>query len=198
MRLGRNEPEEIFALLPVLNSYPIREIMVHPRTGVQMYTGEPDLDIFEKCLSLSRCPVIYNGDITSLERFTALTRRFPSIGTWMVGRGLLCNPFLPAELKGIAREDVNPVASFRNFHDTLYQRFAEVRNGPGHLIATMKGYWSYFSQFFGDGDRLLKKIRKCQQADQYQRILEVFFESAVPCSSAHRAAPAAVSRPARG
>ena len=50
VRLGRKKTDEILALLPIFNRYPLDEVIVHPRTGKQMYGGEPNLDMFEKCL----------------------------------------------------------------------------------------------------------------------------------------------------
>ena len=67
MRLGRHREDEIFQLLPILNRYPLKEVIIHPRTGVQMYNGVPNLDVFEKCLTLCRHPVIYNGDIVGID-----------------------------------------------------------------------------------------------------------------------------------
>ena len=175
LRLGRNEPEEIFALLPVFNCYPVKELILHPRTGEQMYTGDVDLDSFEKCLGLSRCPVVYNGDIASRQMFEVLRRRFPTIETWMIGRGLIANPFLPAEIKGDMPDDFDRVAHFKRFHDTLFERFAEIRQGPAHLVDAMKGYWGYFYQSFENGAHILKKIRKTQKADHYHDLVEQFF-----------------------
>ena len=175
-RLGRHRPEEIYALLPVFNRYPIKELILHPRTGIQMYTGHPDLDTFEKCLPLCRCPVIYNGDINTKTHFGRLQGRFPTISTWMIGRGALSNPFLPSLIKGLC-DNENWIEKFRQFHDTLYQRYALVRQGPAHLVDSMKGYWAYFAGSFAKGEQVLKKIRKAKDTVQYQQIVDHFFET---------------------
>ena len=69
MRLGRYDHREIFTLMPVLNRYPLDEITIHPRTGVQMYEGTVDLDTFEEACAMCDHPVVYNGDIRSLGDF---------------------------------------------------------------------------------------------------------------------------------
>ena len=43
-RLGRRHINEIFKLMPIFNQYPLEEIIIHPRTGKQMYDGKTDLD----------------------------------------------------------------------------------------------------------------------------------------------------------
>lgn len=176
-RLGRHGPDEIFTLLPVFNRYPIEELILHPRTGVQMYAGRPDLDTFEKCLPLCRCPLTYNGDIESKTDFDRLQMRFPAITTWMIGRGILSNPFLPAIIKGLNGGTVNWVERFRQFHDALYERYARVRHGPAHLVDSMKGYWNYFAASFTRGGRVLKQVRKADIPARYEQIVAHFFEN---------------------
>jgi tRNA-dihydrouridine synthase B len=177
VRLGRHDPEEIFALLPVFNRYPIKELIIHPRTGVQMYSGKPDVEAFARCLPQCRCPVIYNGDITSRENFEALQKRFPAIDTWMIGRGVLGDPFLPEAIKGVGHAHTDRVRRFRQFHDALFERYALVRQGPVQLANSMKGYWSYFACGFKQGERILRKIRKAQHAAQYTAVVTQFFET---------------------
>ena len=75
-RLGREHKKELFALIPVFNEYPIKELIIHPRTGKQMYEGEPDLEAFETALSMCRHPVVYNGDIRTADGFNRLSQRF--------------------------------------------------------------------------------------------------------------------------
>jgi tRNA-dihydrouridine synthase B len=176
-RLGHRHAEEILALLPLFNNYPIAELIIHPRTGVQMYTGRPDVDSFARCLPLSRCPVVYNGDINTCADFETLRGRFPTVSGWMIGRGVLGDPFLPAAIKGLANNDADRIDRFRCFHDTLYERYAQVRHGPAHLVDSMKGYWAYFAAYFPDGERILKQVRKTHSAEHYRELVERFLES---------------------
>ncbi|MEZ4602252.1 MAG: hypothetical protein R2861_02225 [Desulfobacterales bacterium] len=60
-----------------------------------MYDGVPDLDAFEAAMAMSRHPVVYNGDIRSAEDYVRLSRRFPAIHRWMIGRWAMVDPFLP-------------------------------------------------------------------------------------------------------
>ncbi|MDM8539413.1 tRNA-dihydrouridine synthase family protein, partial [Desulfobacterales bacterium HSG17] len=98
-RLGRNNADEIFDLMPVFNRYPLTELIIHPRTGIQMYEGLTDLNTFEKCVEMSNHPVVYNGDIVDIQRYQKLCSRFKTINRWMIGRGALMNPFLPDTIK---------------------------------------------------------------------------------------------------
>ncbi len=177
MRLGRYRADEIFELIPILNRYPIREIVIHPRTGIQMYEGTPHLEVFERCLELCRRPVVYNGDIADRTGFERLRKRFPQIDTWMIGRAAVADPFFCDNLKGRQwrAEEKNDI--FRAFHDALYARYAERLFGPSHILGRMKALWTYFEKSFEQGDRVRKKIHKSQKLQRYETVVNDFFDN---------------------
>ena len=177
MRLGRYRVDEIFTLIPILNRYPIREIIIHPRTGIQMYEGTPDLEVFEGCLTLCQHPVVYNGDIVDREGFECLRSRFPSITTWMIGRAAVADPFFCDTLKGRHWGVSEKNEIFRSFHDALYTRYSNRLCGPSHLLNRMKAMWAYFEKSFDQGGKVRKKINKNQKIHRYEQIVNDFFDS---------------------
>ena len=176
VRLGRKTTGEILKLLPIFNQYPLDEIIIHPRTGTQMYSGAPDLDTFEKCLELSHHRIVYNGDITDLKSFRDLSDRFKSIEKWMIGRAAVSNPFLPAIIKAGQDEFTNKVGLFKNFYEDLFEGYQQVFSGPGHLLDRMKGFWTYFSQSFENGNKIRKKIHRTHKLQRYLDIVERFYD----------------------
>lgn len=62
VRLGVDSPDDLRALLPRINRYPLAALTVHARTARQMYEGEVDRARFAEILAESANPVIYNGD----------------------------------------------------------------------------------------------------------------------------------------
>lgn len=174
MRLGRTTPDEIFKLLPVLDRYPLTQIVIHPRTARQMYGGRPDLDTFESCLALSRHRIVYNGDIVHVAGFKELQARFPKVDEWMIGRGALADPFLPAAIQTGADPGPDRVRRFKAFYDDLFDRTGERLSGPGHLLDRMKGYWTYFAAAFMGGEALAKQIHRTFQLPRYIDTVERF------------------------
>ena len=83
----------------ILDKYPIKNVAIHARIGKQLYKGGVDLDSFQHCLDASKQKLYYNGDITSVEKYKELQERFPSIDHWMIGRGLIADPFLPSMIR---------------------------------------------------------------------------------------------------
>jgi len=178
-RLGRNDVNEIFHLMPIFNRYPLTEIIIHPRTGRQMYEGETDLETFEKCLPLSAHPVVYNGDITDIDTFRTLCGRFKTINRWMIGRGALYDPFLP----GIIKKDTDIQTpntkhqTMKHFHDELFYEYSLLLAGPSHLLQRMKGFWKYFALSYEDNGKIRKKIFKTNKIRRYEELVARFFDA---------------------
>ncbi len=173
-RIGREKKEEIFKLLPIFNQYPLAELIIHPRTGVQMYNGEVDLATFEDCLPLLNIPVTYNGDILDHTSFVKLQERFKTISRWLIGRGVLSNPFLPEILRSGQENIPRPVERFKKFHDDLFEAYRAELSGPTHLVDKMKSYWLYFFRSFENGDTLLKQVKKVKTLKKYDEIVGKF------------------------
>ena len=176
IRLGRKGPNEIFQVLPVLNRFPLSEVIIHPRTASQMYSGRPDLERFSACLSLSRHPIVYNGDINCVADFRRCSERYDTVKKWMIGRGALVNPFLPEEIRGSRSPAGGRVARFRAFYQDLFEGYRKRLSGPGHLLDRMKGFWTYLALGFEGGRRLAKQIHRSKHIGQYETIVSEFFK----------------------
>jgi len=173
MRLGYESSQEIFHVLPVLEKYRLTNITIHPRIGKQLYKGEVDLKAFEECIGKSSHKIFYNGDITSVQSFREMKNRFPTITHWMIGRGLIADPLLPAMIK--ADNPVYPdnrYEVFTSFHDTLFSSYEEALSGPKHLLIKMYSFWEYFIHSFPHSPKGLKKIKKAQSINAYREVVK--------------------------
>ncbi len=166
-RLGYHNADEIMALLPVFNKFPLSEIIVHARLGEQMYKGNVDTDTFRKVLQQSMHEMVYNGDIFSPADFEDITQQFPQLNYWMIGRGLLADPFLPGQLKGIPIPEP-PLGVIRKYVDDLYYTYRKAFNDSLRTINVMKEFWSYLSLSFDRPERVFGKIKKCTSFDAYE------------------------------
>lgn len=190
VRLGRSDPSEILRLAPVFNAYPLKSVTVHARVGVQMYEGEVNLEGFAEAARALRGEVVYNGDITDLESYEALRVRFPSVKSWMIGRGAVADPFLPARIKGLPLP-ADPAAELRAFHDDLYREYREILYGPKHALDKMKELWGYFGPGFSDlgragTERSVKEISRAKTIDAYERAVDSFFAATAARARASR------------
>jgi tRNA-dihydrouridine synthase B len=173
-RLGYFSPDEIFKLVPVFNCHKISELTIHARIGKQLYSGETDMYTFQKAISLITVPVVYNGDIFSLNDFQRVNDRFPAINTWMIGRGLLSDPFLPAIIKRIPIA-TDRQATVRRFMEELYFDYRKQLNDNLAVLGILKEYWHYLAESFDDPHKVFKKVKKVNSFDEYEEAVDVVF-----------------------
>ncbi len=174
LRLGFKNPQEILALMPILNRHPLSKVVIHPRLASQMYEGQVDLDGFEQACALSLHPVMYNGDIRDVRTYEALSSRFPGIQEWMLGRGAISDPFLPARIKGLQTPG-KPAVRIQAFHDELLDAYREILSGQKHLMDKMKEVWTFLGLWFSADPRWLKKIAGAKTLEAYRAAVQLAF-----------------------
>ena len=173
VRLGIDSPDLLQARLGLLNEYPLREVTIHARTAHQRYAGHVDLPAFARALPACRHPVRYNGDIRTPTDLARLQAAFPSVAGWMIGRGAVIDPFLPARL----RSDPRPPAAarLRAFLEDFAAQSAAELCGPAPLLGRLKELWSYLHLRFAEGGMLWRQIRTCRRTDDYRRVLDTWW-----------------------
>jgi len=176
MRMGYLNPDEILRTFPVLDKYPLKNIAIHARIGKQLYKGGVDLDSFQKCVDNTKHTLYYNGDITSVEKFNEIKEHFPSIKHFMIGRGLISDPFLPQMIQeNTTKYPKNRWDVFQEFHDTIFKEYDDFLSGPTPIRMKMLGFWEYFSQSFSNPQKTYKKIKKATNTVRYnQAVKEIF------------------------
>ena len=173
IRLGLNDKNEIYKVLEVLNDFPLSEIIIHPRTANQLYTGTVFLNEFDEYLKISKNPIQYNGDIFSVEKFHELKQKFPQINKWMIGRGMLRNPLLPDMIKNTAPKSKKEQWNcFIKFYNDLYQQYLDKSKNPDKLVPRLKELWSYQSQAFENSTIFFDSIKTAQSLNDFNIRIE--------------------------
>lgn len=172
MRMGYEDTGDILKLLPDLNNYPLNEIIIHARYGKQLYNGVCDHERFEECISLTNHTLIYNGDITTIEEFRKLKKRFPDLQHWMIGRGAIANPFLFEMIQEDTDEyPADRMEVFYEFLILLVESHLRKASNDGNVLLKMKHYWEYFSTSFDEGINYYRMVKRSKSISEYFTIL---------------------------
>ncbi|MEG0464462.1 tRNA-dihydrouridine synthase family protein [Bacteroides sp.] len=168
MRLGWENPEECLALAPLLNELPLEHIALHARLGKQQYKGEVDLDAFAAFADVCQKPLIYNGDLLTVEGIQQIEKRFPQLAGIMIGRGLLANPALAMEYKtGVSLSPEELREKLRTLHAAVYARYEEqLQGGDEQLLHKIKPFWDYLEPALDR--KVWKAIHKSGSLNKYQ------------------------------
>ncbi len=177
VRLGYTQKKELRSIMQVLNDFPLEKVIIHPRTGDQLYKGEPDTEEFDVCRKKSKNTVAYNGNIIHHKKFIELKSTFPEITNWMVGRGALINPFLPGQIKGMKSTEQQKRQMIRSFHQDLFENTRQRLPGDSKTLGLMKAVWYYMAGSFANGKELFRKIKVCQNLTEYEKNVAILTNS---------------------
>jgi len=176
MRTGLKSHDDIFNVIEILNEYPLCEIILHPRFGKQLYNGIPDPKVFSAVQKIIKHKIVYNGEIGSIKDLVINNELFNGINTWMIGRGILKNPFLPFLLRnGCLPGTEKKREILQSFYNEIFFQYSNLMNGKSHLLMKMENFWSYYCFNFPDPHKTFKRIKKAANIIKYEAaVLENF------------------------
>ena len=171
-RIGKDQPEEFYDLIEIFNKYPIEELIIHPRVQKDFYRNKPNLIIFKEALRMSKNPICYNGDIFTAKDYKEFSAAFPSVGTVMLGRGLLANPGLISDIKNNSKLEKSLL---KDFHDKIYNDYKGILFGDRNVLFKMKELWFYMISVFSNNANYAKKIKKSVRLYDYDEAVSSLF-----------------------
>lgn len=175
-RLGSADKTEIKELIDVFNRFPITELIIHPRIGKQLYKGEADYMYFSELIPSVHCKLTYNGDIFTAAKFAELKDLFKTVNSFMLGRGLLSNPFLAEEIAGTGNSEPKK-ERLHDFMNDLYSERVRQTNGNLTVLGRMKELWSYTMLMFDNPQDVWRRIRKQNSFEGYEEAVSEIFEN---------------------
>jgi tRNA-dihydrouridine synthase len=166
IRGGKTTFKNFQQLIQVINRYPFKNVTLHPRTASQMYEGNVNLDIVEQAVAGLKHELIYSGDIYTFEDYQKLNNRFPEIAGWMLGRGMLGNPFLAQFIRQGNNRNYD-LEKLYNWYNELYTEFKNFGRHEMYVLGRMKAIWKYMCYSFADSERILKEVLTCLDAEKF-------------------------------
>jgi tRNA-dihydrouridine synthase len=169
-RLGLTDPQEFPRLLEVYNRYPIAELTLHPRVRKAFYSGSVDMEMFDYCVTNSKNPLCYNGDICSLEDAARIGEKYPQVGSIMIGRGLIGDPGM------LTPGGTTPDALEEMFNEML-EAYMTLFGGSRNAMFRLKEHWGMLIHRFEGSEKLGKRLRKTTDVDEYRAITREIFHT---------------------
>lgn len=168
-RIGFEAPEEWPEIMEVLSEFPLKEIIVHPRTRSGFYKVGTLYPSAIREAEQAGLPIVYNGDLFTASDCAALQEAHKDM-PMMLGRGLVCNPALAREAGG--GEGLS-ISEFRNFHDALWDAYRKDRP-LDHAHSRMRELMIYMSCCFRDAEKAAKAVRKSNPKNYEDAISRLF------------------------
>jgi tRNA-dihydrouridine synthase B len=148
----RNGSRSALELGPRLVGVGAMALTLHPRSAVQMYTGEADHTLTAELVSLVDVPVFASGDITSRARAQAVLATTGATAV-MIGRGVQGNPWLLREL--LEGHVETPTDDELAAEIVRFVREVSRELGPERAVGWLRKFYGWYLR----GGRLGKHMR---------------------------------------
>jgi tRNA-dihydrouridine synthase len=175
-RLGYFSEKEIIDLMHIYNKYDICELTIHARIGKQLYKGDVNLEAFVSAMEICNIPLVYNGDIFTVSDISTYKDKFNGISNWMIGRGLLVDPFLPGDIKGIPNSlSDSRVETMYRFLTDLYISYRKVTNDGLQTLSVLKELWGFIAYSFSESQSVFNAVKKVKTFYDYESAVSLIF-----------------------
>ncbi|MBR6490541.1 MAG: tRNA-dihydrouridine synthase family protein [Muribaculaceae bacterium] len=169
MRLGWDDSLQWREIVPLFDIINPTQVTVHPRTGRQQYKGDLLIEEFAALLRECHYPVVFNGEIKTLDDITRVKQQFPTITAVMIGHGLIEDPAMLYPEK--ATSD-----NYCELHNRLLDAYQNQLNGGDHqLLLKMKSFWEHYLP--QAPRKQLKAIKKASSMAKYSTAVNELFYS---------------------
>lgn len=171
MRLGLKQDNEWSALTDIINEAPLQHLCIHPRIGVQMYKGEVNHGVFHEMTEKIHLPVIYNGDLITMNDIAKIEANYPKLHGVMIGRGLLARPTLAQEYTNKKEMPENERrAIILKMHEDILAYCTKKYKVDSQILLHIHAFWEYQESELGR--KIWKKIMKAGSMKNYLKAVK--------------------------
>lgn len=162
---------ECMRIIDIINNSRLEYVTMHPRTGVQQYKGLADRTVYKDFADRCSKPLIYNGDIKTIDDIKAFEAFTANTKGVMIGRGLLENPALALEYsEGKQMETGRKIKLLQEFHNQLFNQYSAILQGESQILSHLQPIWEYLYPEMEK--KLRKKIVKCTKTSNYLKAVD--------------------------
>lgn len=169
IRLGFN-CNTLSNTLRMLNQLPLSEVIIHARTAEQMYNGIADIQAVASEANTSVHPIIFNGDICSVQQCEKVKELIPNLAGVMIGRGAISNPFVALQ---ITKGQAGSTKQLQQFCETVRNNYAEACPNP---LNRLKELWKYFALNFENQQEVFDHIKRTTTLAELDTTIKNIFE----------------------
>lgn len=172
MRIGFEDTDNFDKVLKLINKHQVDLLSVHGRTVKELYRGNVHYDFIKKAVESVACPVLANGNITSVEK-ALWTLDYTGAKGVMIGRSAIRNPWIFLQL----REQLSGLPHFKPLLKDVYQYIERLLNATHsptiselQHINRMKKFLNFVGQGVDPEGLFLHEMRR---TNSYQSLFNV-------------------------
>lgn len=180
VRIGWDDENiNILDSLKIAEDEGVELFTIHGRTRVQGYKGLADWNWINKAAEVAKIPVVGNGDIRSAQEAKSRLLEFPALSGVGVGRSLMHNPFMLAQVADLWEGKTVGEPSGPEIH-AMIARYAELLAEDGFsshgVLGRLKQMLARLSRFIEpDASEFRLDLLHTEELEPYLEKLQRFF-----------------------
>jgi tRNA-dihydrouridine synthase B len=164
MRIGFEDTSEFDRVLSLIDKHDIDLLSLHGRTVKEAYHGTVHYDSIAQAVARLRCPVLANGNVSSVSTAMAVLSQTQAAGV-MIGRSAIRNPWIFSQIREVLAGQAVTVVTLgqvREYIDRLY-RMPTAQNVPEKSrVSRLKMYLNYIGQSVDGSGGFLSEMRRAK------------------------------------
>ncbi|MFP4259988.1 MAG: tRNA dihydrouridine synthase [Opitutales bacterium] len=174
MRIGFEDDRHFETILGLIEKHRVDLLSLHARTVKEAYRSEVHYDYIRRAAARLRCPVLANGNITSVAKGQKVLEETASAGL-MIGRHSIRNPWIFRQLREhFAGQPIfrPTLADVRQYIEDLFQATSQPdRTGRFH-VNHMKKFLNFVGLSVDTDGRFLHDMRRARSKADLDRICD--------------------------
>ena len=158
IRVGYEDDSLFENVLKLIEDSGVDAIKIHARTRAQLYKGFANWDYVKKAVSITKIPIIGNGDIWTKKDIETYYD-YTNCHSIMLGRPALKTPWLAKLYKSGIEDSLEIRAKeIKNYFQSFYDQTANYHDVEAARIKRIKSITRYLFEDFPDGDLIKRKV----------------------------------------
>ena len=157
-RLGKNKPgweEYLIKMLKLFEDSGVNLVTIHPRFDDEKLKRIARKKLFPWLTSMTKIPVVANGDIICCEDIEAIATDCPEVFGVMIGRMAVVKPWLFAQYtNGLNVDGLDYLEIWKRYFEYVKEDFV-----PEKVLGRVKEFTAYYSRNFFFGHQLYTAVQ---------------------------------------
>lgn len=201
MRIGFADMENYAPILAHVNKHDVDLLSVHGRTVKGMYRSEVDYDAIKQAVDTVKCPVLANGDVSSVAKGRWVLEHTGAHGL-MIGRHAIRNPWIFRQLRESfsGQEVFQPtLGDVRHYVDLLWEQTRKDRHDEGRHVSYLKKFLNFVGQGVDPEGAFLREMRRAREPEDFFAICDAHLinDGRAQIAFAAEPYPGLIARPSR-
>jgi len=174
MRIGFEDDRHFETILDLIEKHQVDLLSLHARTVKEAYRSEVHYEYIRRAAARLDCPVLANGNITSVAKSRKVLDETGSAGL-MIGRHSIRNPWIFRQLREyFAGEPVfrPTLADVRQYIEDLFQATGHPNRTGRFQVNHMKKFLNFVGLSVDTDGRFLHDMRRAQSKADLDRICD--------------------------